>query len=102
MTEHDSFVNAQISGLVFGCQLGVVLPKKPSMTSLGVDPVKFYLKRMKGIKETLTLNESTGMHHALHLFYVFSVGSDIYNHWLVLWQACLEISFLPFELLILT
>ena len=47
------------------------------------------------------MDESTGMHHALHLLYILCVGSDVNNHWLVLWQAGLEISFLPFELLIL-
>ena len=101
MAEHDSFVNAQISGLVFGCQFGVVLPQKPPMASLGVDSVKFYKIRLKGLKETLTLDEGTCMHHALHLLYVLGVGSDVNNHWLMLWQAGLEISFLPFELLIL-
>ena len=87
MTKHDPFVNFKVCLLVLFCKFGIVFSELFAMPFLSI-----YLVELR--------TETSCMHHALLLASVLGVCGNVDDYGVMLWEASLEISLLPFELLI--
>lgn len=86
VAEDDSLVDLQVRVQVLDCEFPVVRSKLSAVALLRVYLIKL-------------LREGTGMHHTLVLEAVLRVRCHVDHNWVVLRQRCLEVGFLPFELL---